>query len=216
MTAALAATWRARFRAALRHRAAKAVVWWVCAFPLAILVWGVVFDALGPNPAEQLIRGTGEETLRLLCVTLCITPLRQATGWPEWLRFRRLLGLWVYAYAVLHALCYAAFDMGLDWMDIARDIAKRPFILVGFVSLLLLTPLAATSFNAAIRWLGAMRWQRLHRLVYVIAPLAVLHFFWMRGGKNNYGDVWFYGVWLGVWLGVLLAWRGVRWGRGGK
>ena len=196
----------ALLRAGLRHRWAKVAVGAVCAWPLAMMVWGAVLDTLGPNPAEFLIRGTGEMALRMLCLTLMVTPLRQALGWPEWLRFRRLLGLWTYAYAVLHLLCYAVFDMGLDGGDIARDILKRPFILVGMTTWVLLTPLALTSWNGAIRWLGAARWQRLHRLVYLIAPLAVLHFLWMRSGKHNYGDVWVYGL----WLAVLLGWRGWR------
>ena len=118
-------------------------------------------------------------------------------------RLRRLSGLWVYAYASLHLLCYAWFDMGLDVADITRDIAKRPFILVGFCAFVLLTALAATSFNRAVRWLGAARWQWLHRLVYVVAGLAILHFFWMRAGKQNFAEVAVYGA---VMAG-LLGWR---------
>ena len=108
-----------------------------------------------------------------------------------------------YFYVVVHLLSYSWFDMGFDVADIAKDIAKRPFILVGFASFLLLTPLAATSFNAAIKALGAKRWQMLHKLVYVIACLALLHFFWMRAGKNNFAEVFVYAA----IIGVLLGWR---------
>jgi len=101
---------------------------------------------------------------------------------------------------VLQLLCYSWLDMGFEWVEIAADIAKRPFILVGFSAFVLLTPLALTSFNRAIRWLGAKRWQWLHRLVYIVAVLAVLHFFWMRAGKNNFAEVFVYASVLGVLL----------------
>lgn len=195
--------WSARVRPLLRHALAKPVLHLLCAAPLAWLVWGAVADTLGANPAEALIRQNGDWALRLLCAVLSVTPLRVLLGWPELARFRRLLGLWMFAYALCHLLCYSVFDMGLVWPDIVRDIAKRPFILVGFSAFVLLTPLAATSFNAAIRWLGARRWQWLHRLVYVVAPLAVLHFFWMRAGKHNFNQVALYGG----WLALVLAWR---------
>jgi methionine sulfoxide reductase heme-binding subunit len=119
------------------------------------------------------------------------------------LRFRRMLGLFVYFYACLHLLCYSWPDMGFEWMDIAVDIAKRPFILVGFTAFVLLTPLAVTSFNRAIRWLGGKRWQLLHRAVYGVAILAVLHFYWMRAGKSNFVEVVVYGA----ILATLLLWR---------
>jgi sulfoxide reductase heme-binding subunit YedZ len=193
----------ARIRSGLGHRGANPVVWLVCAGPLAWLVWGAWQDALGANPAEYLIRSTGELALRMLCLTLTVTPLRVLAQWPELARFRRLLGLWAFAYAALHAVCYSWFDMGLDWPDIVRDVTKRPFILVGVTSLALLLPLAVTSFNAAIRWMGAVRWQRLHRTVYAVAPLVVLHFYWMRAGKNRFDEVWVYGL----WLSAVLLWR---------
>src|SRR5206468_12067848 len=118
-------------------------------------------------------------------------------------RFRRMLGLFVYFYAGAHLLSYSWFDMGFDFGDIAKDIAKRPFILVGFSAFVLLTPLAATSFNRAVKALGAKRWQALHRLVYLIAGLGILHFFWMRAGKHNFAEVAVYAA----ILGVLLGWR---------
>jgi sulfoxide reductase heme-binding subunit YedZ len=190
-------------RQILRHRSAKPVLWMLCLMPIAWLIWGAVNDALGANPAEYLIRSTGDWTLRLLCITLAVTPLRVIFGLPELVKLRRMLGLFTYFYVVLHLLCYSWLDMGFEWADIAADIAKRPFILVGFSAFVLLTPLALTSFNRAIRWLGAKRWQWLHRLVYAVAVLAVLHFFWMRAGKSNFAEVFVYAA----VLFVLLAWR---------
>ncbi len=188
---------------ALLHPAAKPLLFALCLLPLAWLVWGAFSGGLGANPAEYLIRSTGEWTLRLLCVTLAVTPLRVMTRSPALARFRRMLGLFTYFYVVLHLLSYSWFDMGFDIGDIAKDIAKRPFILVGFAAFVLLTPLAATSFNRAIRALGARRWQLLHRLVYLIAGLGLLHFFWMRAGKNDFAEVAIYAA----IIGVLLGWR---------
>jgi sulfoxide reductase heme-binding subunit YedZ len=193
-------------RQALQQRSAKPALWLLCVLPFAWLVWGAANDALGANPAEYLIRATGDWTLRLLCVTLAVTPLRVMFGLPELLRLRRMLGLFTYFYVVLHLLCYSWLDMGFEWGDIAADIAKRPFILVGFSAFVLLTPLALTSFNRAIRWLGAKRWQWLHSLVYVVAVLAVLHFFWMRAGKSDFAEVFVYAS----VLFALLAWRFFR------
>ncbi|MEN9888401.1 MAG: Sulfoxide reductase heme-binding subunit YedZ [Pseudomonadota bacterium] len=190
-------------RAWLRTRSA----WWallaITLLPLASLVWRTWHDDLGANPAETLIRATGDWALRGLCLALAVTPLRWLLGWPEIARFRRMLGLMGFGYALLHLLCYALFDMALDVGEIARDIAKRPFILVGFITWLILLPLAATSFNRAIRWLGAARWQMLHRAVYGAAALAVLHFWWMRSAKNNLGEPLLYGA----IVALLLAWR---------
>ena len=194
---------KAALRQALQHRRAKLVLWLLCFLPFAWLVLGAASDILGANPAEYLIRATGDWTLRLLCMTLAVTPLRVMFGLPALLRLRRMLGLFTYFYVVLHLLCYIWLDMGFEWTDIASDIAKRPFILVGFSAFVLLTPLALTSFNRAIRWLGAKRWQWLHRLVYAVALLAVLHFFWMRAGKSNFAEVFVYAS----VLFVLLAWR---------
>jgi methionine sulfoxide reductase heme-binding subunit len=160
-------------------------------------------DRLGANPAEYLIRSTGDWTLRLLCITLAVTPLRVIAGLPTLQRFRRMLGLFVYFYVALHLLSYSWFDMSFDVADIAKDIAKRPFILVGFSAFVLLTPLAATSFNRAVKALGAKRWQSLHRLVYAVAGLAILHFFWMRAAKNNFAEVFVYAS----ILALLLGWR---------
>ncbi len=163
-------------------------------------MYAAAFDHLGANPAEALIRSLGGWTLRLLCLTLAVTPLRQMLGLPALARFRRMLGVYTFCYALLHLLCYSVFDMGLDWGEIARDVAKRPFILVGMCAFALLLLLAATSFNRAIRWLGARRWQQLHRSVYLIAGLALLHFFWMRAGKNDFAEVAVYAAIVAVLL----------------
>lgn len=187
----------------LRHPRIKQGLFAVCLLPFAWLFWGAANDALGANPAEYLIRATGDWTLRFLCITLAVTPLRKQWELHALARLRRMLGLFVYFYLVLHALSYAWLDMGFAWLDVANDIAKRPFILVGFTGAVLLTLLAATSFNKAVKWLGAVRWQRLHRVVYVVAGLALLHFFWMRAGKNNFAEVWVYAT----IIAVLLLWR---------
>ena len=187
----------------LLHRAAKPVVFIACLLPIAWLVYSTLTNQLGANPAEALIRATGDWTLRFLCIVLTVTPLRVISGTPALARFRRMLGLFVYFHVVVHLLSYSWFDMGFDVTDIAKDIAKRPFILVGFSAFLLLTPLAATSFNAAIKAMGAKRWQLLHKLVYVIAGLGLLHFFWMRAGKNNFAEVF---VYVAI-IATLLGWR---------
>ena len=183
--------------------AAKPLLFVLALLPLVGLVWGALTNTLGANPAEHLIRSTGDWTLRFLCITLTVTPLRQWTGWNALARLRRMLGLFAFFYGCLHFLCFAWLDMGLDLAAILKDIPKRPFILVGTAALLLLTPLALTSFNRAIRALGARRWQRLHRLVYAVAALALLHFFWMRSAKNNFGEV---AVYAAV-IALLLGWR---------
>jgi len=185
----------------LRQPQAKWVLVLLSLVPFAYLCAGVYFNNLGPNPAEYLIRASGDLTLRFLCVTLLITPLRILTQWPEWLLFRRSLGLLTFFYACIHALCYSLLDMSWAWDEIAQDIVKRPFIAVGVAGMLLLTALAATSFNAAVKALGAKRWRQLHRAVYGIAVLAILHFFWMRATKRNFDEVWLYAGILGVLLG---------------
>jgi len=190
-------------RRLLLHPAAKPLVFAACLLPFAWLVYGAFADALGANPAEALVRATGDWTLRFICIVLAVTPLRTLTRTPQLARFCRMLGLFAYFYVVLHLLAYAWFDMGFEVEEIARDIGKRPFILVGFTAFVLLTPLAATSFNRAIKALGARRWQLLHRLVYLIASLGLLHFFWMRAGKNDFGEV---AVYAAV-VAALLGWR---------
>ncbi len=185
------------------HPAAKPLVFVLCLLPFAWMVYGAFTNGLGANPAEYLIRKNGDWTLRFICIVLAVTPLRVMTKWNALARFRRMLGLFAYFYVVLHLLSYSWFDMGFDFGDIAKDIAKRPFILVGFTGFVLLTPLAATSFNRAIKALGAKRWQALHQLIYVIAGLGLLHFYWMRASKNNFSEVFVYAA----IIAVLLGWR---------
>ncbi|MBT9550223.1 MAG: sulfoxide reductase heme-binding subunit YedZ [Hydrogenophaga sp.] len=192
----------------LSHRAVKPAVFVLCLLPLAWLVWAVVADRLGANPAEALIRSLGDWTLRALVLVLAVTPARVVLGLPALARWRRMLGLFVFFYASLHWLAYVWFDQGFDWAAVLADVPKRPFILVGTLAWLLLLALAATSFNRAIRAMGAARWQRLHRAVYAVAGLGILHFFWMRAAKNNFGEVAVYALLLSVLLGWRL-WR--RW-----
>ena len=187
----------------LMHPAAKVVLFLLCLLPITWLIYRVATNGAGANPQEYLIRATGDWTLRFICIVLAVTPLRTISNTPQLARFRRMLGLFVYFYVVVHLLSYSGFDMGFDVSDIAKDIAKRPFILVGFLAFLLLTPLAATSFNRAIKALGAKRWQLLHKMVYVISGLGLLHFFWMRAGKNNFNEVFIYAA----IIAMLLGWR---------
>lgn len=187
----------------LLHSAIKPLLFALALLPFAQLLWGAIANTLGANPAEALIRGTGDWVLRFLCATLAITPLREWTGWSALARMRRMLGNFAFFYGVLHFLCYAWLDMGLDWGDIVRDLPKRPFVLVGTVALLLMAPLAATSFNRAIKALGAARWKALHKAVYASVGLGLLHFFWMRAGKNDFGEWSIYAV----VVALLLGWR---------
>ncbi len=146
--------------------------------PATYYVWGVWYDALGANPLEAVIRGMGDWGLRVLLLTLAISSLRRLLNWAQLLRLRRMLGLYAYFYVVLHLLAYLWFDQFFDWEEIWFDILERPFITVGMVAVILLTPLALTSTNKMIKRLGK-RWKKLHMLVYPISLLGVLHFWWM-------------------------------------
>jgi len=192
-----------RARSPLLHPAAKPILFVACLLPFAWLFYGAWANTLGANPAEALIRATGDWTLRFLCITLAVTPVRTIFKQPALARFRRMLGLFAFFYVVLHFLAYAWLDMGFDPQAIATDIPKRPFALVGFLSFVLMIPLAATSFNKAIKALGAVRWQKLHRLVYAIVLLGLLHFFWMKAAKNNFGE---WSIYAGI-ITLLLGWR---------
>lgn len=159
----------------------KLLVWLAALYPLTALSTKIVFDplALGANPAETILRSTGDWTLRFLLLTLAITPLRRITLIGGLIRFRRLLGLFAFFYGLVHLGCYIAFDRYFVLSEITADIIKRPFITVGFAALVLMIPLALTSTRAAVMRLGGARWQDLHRLVYVVAILGVLHFWWL-------------------------------------
>lgn len=187
----------------------KPLLWAVCAVPAIALLVGAMVGSLGANPAEKLIRETGEWALRWLWLTLAITPLRELASLPALVRFRRTLGVTTFVYAVLHLLSYAGFDKGWALDDIVRDVFKRNFILVGMLAFVVMLPLALTSFNAAVRALGGRRWQWLHRLTYVVAMLGLLHFYLKKAAKNDTDEVLVYAV----ILAVLFGWRVMR--RGG-
>jgi methionine sulfoxide reductase heme-binding subunit len=163
--------------AILRHRLAKPVIFLLCLVPLAVLVYRWQTHQLGINRAETVARFTGSCTIRLLFLTLCVTPLRRLPGLSDLIRFRRMLGLFTYFYASLHFLHYLWLDKAWDWAIIWEDFRLRRFYIFGWTALLTLTPLALTSTNAAVRYLGAKRWQRLHRLVYVSPIAGVIHFY---------------------------------------
>ena len=159
--------------------AIKSALFLACLIPAFMLWRGFELDTLGANPIETITRSLGEWTLRLLLITLTVTPLRKYTGWHWLIRLRRMLGLFTFAYGVSHLLTYVWLDQFFDWEAIARDIIKRPFITVGFAALMLMLPLAVTSSNYAIRKLGGRRWQSLHRAIYPIAILGCVHFWWL-------------------------------------
>ena len=190
--------------------AIRAGVFVLCLFPVLYLAWGAWRDALGANPIEAITHATGEWTLRFLLLGLAVTPLRRLTGLDWLMRLRRMLGLYAFFYACLHLMTYLWLDQFFDWGGIVHDIGKRPFITVGFLAVVLLAPLAATSFNAAMRLLGGRRWQALHRLVYVIAVCGVLHYWWLV--KRDVTWPAFYAVVLAVllWLRVQRWWFGTE------
>lgn len=188
--------------------ALKLVVFLLSLLPLAWYGWGAWHDALGANPIEAVTRGLGTWALNFLLLTLAITPLRKLAGWHLLARLRRMLGLFTFFYATLHLTAYLWFDQFFAWGEIAQDILERPFITVGMAAYVLLVPLAATSNNYAIRHLGGRRWQALHRSVYPIAILAVLHYVWMV--KIDPSQPLLYGGILAVLLGIRAWWREVE------
>ena len=181
--------------------AVKAVVFVLCLLPALELALGWQANTLGANPIETITRASGEWALRLLLITLAVTPLRRFSGLHWLLRLRRMLGLFAFAYAFGHFTIYLWLDQFFDWNAIALDILDRPFITVGFAAFVLLIPLAATSNSFAIRRLGGRRWQALHRSVYAIAILAVLHFWWLV--KSDLREPALYAA----IAAVLLGWR---------
>jgi sulfoxide reductase heme-binding subunit YedZ len=157
----------------------KPVVFAAALAPLVHLAHGAAFGGLGPNPIEAITHGTGDWTLRFLLITLALTPLRVLTGWNGFARFRRMLGLFAFFYGCLHLLTYVWLDKFFSWTDIAHDIPRRPFIAAGFTAFVVLVPLAATSTAGMIRRLGGRNWKRLHRLIYLSAIAAVVHYWWL-------------------------------------
>lgn len=175
-------------------------------YPLLRWVWLGLDSALTANPTEFLTRSSGTWTLVCLLVTLAVTPLRQWFKQPALVRMRRMCGLFTFFYAVLHALTWAWWDQGFGLASMLTDVWKRPFILVGVAAFLTMSLLALTSTHGWMRRLGS-HWQRLHRAIYLIGVLAILHYWWHKAGKNDLQTVMIYAA----VLAVLLLWRVVRW-----
>jgi len=173
--------------------------------PLLRLVWLGMHDGLSANPVEFVTRSTGTWALNFLCFSLSITPLRRLTGRPQWMKLRRMLGLYSFFYAVLHFSIWFWLDHGLDPAEMWKDVLKRPFIAAGFTAFVLLLPLAASSTRGMMRRLG-VNWVRLHRLVYVIAIAAILHYWWHKAGKNDFSTVSLYAAAVAGLLGIRLWW----------
>jgi sulfoxide reductase heme-binding subunit YedZ len=184
--------------------ALKAAIFIACLAPLAQLVWLGFADGLGANPIEFITRHLGTWTLNFLLITLAVTPLRHLSGWHWLIRLRRMLGLYAFFYALLHFLTYLWLDQFFDWTSIVKDIAKRPFITAGFTAFVLLIPLAATSSAAMVRRLGGRRWTQLHRSVYAIAIIGVIHYWWLVKKDVTLPLLYV------VLLGILLGFRALR------
>lgn len=179
----------------------KPLLFVLCLLPAGLLGWQFYADELGANPIEAITRGTGEWTLRLLLITLLMTPLKRITGWYWPIRARRMLGLFAFFYACMHLMTYLWLDQFFDWHEIWLDILDRPFITAGMLAFALLVPLALTSNHFAVKKL-ARNWKRLHRLAYVIPVLGVLHFWWLV--KADIREPAIYAVLLGALLAVRL------------
>ena len=185
----------------------KAAVFVLALVPLLRMVYLTVTGQL-VEPLEFITRGTGDWTLYFLCFTLAVTPLRRLTRWNWLIKLRRMLGLYMFFYGFLHFMTFLWFDHFFDFAEMWEDVLKRPFITVGFIAFVLLIPLAVTSTNGMVKRLGGKRWQWLHRLVYVIAPLGILHYWWMKAGKHNFAQPILFGsiVALLLLIRVYFAW----------
>lgn len=184
----------------------KSVLFVTALLPFARLVLFTWAERLGANPVEFITRNTGDWTLYFLCMTLAVTPLRRLTKWNWLINLRRMAGLFAFFYAVLHFTTFLWFDHFFDVQEMLKDVFKRPFITVGFAAFVLLIPLAVTSTNNMVKRLGGKRWQRLHRAIYLIAPLAILHFWWMKAGKNDFAEPILFGIIVGVLLLLRVYW----------
>lgn len=182
----------------------KGALFLACLIPLLRLVVLGLSGGLSADPVEFITLSSGLWSLVFLCLTLALTPLRRLTGINELVRFRRMLGLFVFFYAALHLLTYLWFDQAFDFASILHDIAKRPFILVGFSAFVLLAALAITSPRAMVRRLGR-HWAKLHKAVYLVGVLAILHFWWIKAGKHDLILPQTYGAILGVLLASRLG-----------
>jgi sulfoxide reductase heme-binding subunit YedZ len=192
-------------RAILTSKWTKVAVFPLCLIPLGDLVWRILNNKLGANPVEFLQHATGDWTLRFLIFTLCITPFRKLFNLPDLIRFRRMLGLFAFFYVCLHFITYLGPDQQFDLAGMWKDVAKRPFITVGFTAFVLLIPLAITSTAGWIRRLGGKRWQMLHRSIYFAAVLGVIHYYWLV--KSDVREPLFYGT----LVAILLLWRLGSW-----
>lgn len=190
-----------------RDRVVYGLVWLACLAPLLWLVWRGYTNDLGANPIERLIRELGVWGLRLLIVGLAITPAARLLRQPRLIRFRRTIGLFAFAYILLHLTNYVVTDQWFDWAAIGKDILKRPFITVGMAAFVLLVPLAVTSTNWALRKLGPVRWRRLHRLTYLIVPLGVIHYYMLVKADHRPPLIY------GAIVVMLLGWRLWAWAR---
>ena len=188
-------------------RRLKTILFIAATLPFLRLVVYTINDWLGANPVEFITRNTGDWTLYLLCITLAVTPLRRLTGWNWLIRLRRMIGLFAFFYAVLHFMTFLWFDHFFDVAEMLKDVVKRPFITVGFSAFVLLIPLAATSTNTMIKRLGGKRWQWLHRLIYLIAPLGILHYWWMKAGKNDFSQPIVFGLIVAALLLARVYWH---------
>jgi sulfoxide reductase heme-binding subunit YedZ len=183
----------------------KPLIWVLCLAPTAYLGWLAWKQDLTANPIERITHFTGDWALRLIIVTLAITPLRRLLLQPDLIRFRRLIGLFAFFYACLHFLTYVVLDHFFDFGEMARDVVKRPYITAGFTAFILLIPLAVTSTTGWIRHLGGKRWQNLHRLIYVTAVAAVIHYYWLV--KSDKRLPIFYGCLVGLELAARVVLR---------
>jgi sulfoxide reductase heme-binding subunit YedZ len=163
----------------LMNRVIKPALFILCLVPVGLLTWQGFTDRLSANPISDITLETGVWTLRFVLITLCITPLRRLTGWNILLQLRRMLGNYAFFYGCLHFTTYIYLDQFFAWGEIVKDIAKRPFILVGFSSFVLMIPLAATSTDRITKWMGGKRWNLLHRLIYLTAIGGVIHYLWL-------------------------------------
>ncbi len=184
----------------------KAALFVLALIPAGRLLVYAFTDQLGANPIEFITRATGDWTLYFLCITLAVTPLRRLTKWNWLVKIRRMLGLFAFFYVSLHFTTFFWFDHFFDISEMLKDVYKRPFITVGFSAFVLLIPLAVTSTNGMIKRLGGKRWQWLHRLVYLVAMLGILHFWWMRAGKHNFEKPIIFGTIVGALLLVRVYW----------
>ncbi|MEN3291817.1 MAG: methionine sulfoxide reductase heme-binding subunit [Burkholderiales bacterium] len=178
--------------------------------PFVRLVVFALTDRLGANPIEFITRNTGDWTLYFLCITLAVTPLRRLSKWNWLIKLRRMLGLFAFFYAAMHFTTFLWFDHFFELDEMLKDVVKRPFITVGFTAFVLLIPLAATSTNGMIKRLGARRWQGLHRAIYLIAPLGILHFWWMKAGKSDFAQPILFGTIVGLLLLMRVYWKLVQ------